>query len=175
MAKGSFVKTLTFKGTHTMRTCRSLYPQSLHCTYGFDVIATIGWNRQTDYHSFERIHSNLRGRMLISESQTRYLYTYCYLPLLACHERMHWDKLERASQTTGLIMALDGLAPEGGEPQLWIVRELQTGLTLRSGWMSEQKQSAFELLVLPDSVVLAKTATYRIPKSYPRVVDLQNL
>lgn len=217
MAKGSEVKTLTFKGAYAMRTCRTLYTHSsemytcelescpvcgepltlsryssgrkivqtlssvlevgywpkqcdnpacgkygkkwrsmeweqiapLHCTYGFDVIATIGWNRQTEYHSFERIHSNLHGRMLISESQTRYLYTYRYLPLLACHERTHWDKLEQASQTTGLIIGLDGLAPEGGEPQLWVVRELLTGLTLRSGWMSEQKQSTFENFLSP--------------------------
>lgn len=121
----------------------------LYCTYGFDVIATIGWNRQTEHQTFDRIHSDLRVKMVISESQTRYLYTYRYLPLLACHERMHWDMLERASQTTGLIIGLDGLAPEGGEPQLWIVRELQTGLTLRSGWMSEQSQSAFENFLAP--------------------------
>jgi hypothetical protein len=36
-----------------------------------------------------------------------------------------------------LIIALDGLAPEGGEPQLWFIRELTSGLTLRSGWLSQ--------------------------------------
>ena len=30
-----------------------------------------------------------------------------------------------------------------------MVRELQTGLTLRSGWMSEQDQTAFENFLLP--------------------------
>ena len=121
----------------------------LHCTYGFDVIATIGWNRQTEHHSFERIHSDLRSRLVISEAQVRHLYIYRYLPLLACHERTHWEDLRRISQERGLILSLDGLAPEGGEPQLWIVRELQTGLTLRSGWMSEQKQIAFENFLFP--------------------------
>jgi hypothetical protein len=121
----------------------------LHCTYGFDVIAAIGWNRQTEHHSLERIHSDLRDRLVISESQVRHLYTYRYLPLLACHERTHWDEVRRVSRERGLILSLDGLAPEGGEPQLWIVRELQTGLTLRSGWMSEQKQTAFENFLLP--------------------------
>ena len=43
----------------------------------------------------------------------------------------------------GLLLSLDGLAPEGGEPQLWLVRELLSGVTLRCGWMSQQNQAAF--------------------------------
>ena len=121
----------------------------VHFTYGFEVIAMIGWKRQTEHHSFERIHSDLCGRMVISETHVRHLYTYRYLPLLASHERTHWDELRQVSAESGLILSLDGLAPEGGEPQLWVVRELQTGLTLRSGWMSEQGQSAFENFLSP--------------------------
>ena len=49
-----------------------------------------------------------------------------------------------------MILSLDGLAPEGGEPQLWVVRELQTGLTVRSGWLNEQGQHAFENFLRPD-------------------------
>ena len=51
---------------------------------------------------------------------------------MASQERTWWDELEQVSQEFGLILSLDGLAPEGGEPQLWVVRELQTGVTLRS-------------------------------------------
>lgn len=55
-------------------------------------------------------------------TQVRYLYRQVYLPFLACHERQHWAKLEQAAQQHGgLILALDGLAPEGGEPQLWFI------------------------------------------------------
>jgi hypothetical protein len=36
------------------------------------------------------------------------------------------------AQQGGRILELDGLAPEGGEPQLWIVREVQSGLILRT-------------------------------------------
>ena len=80
----------------------------------------------------------------ISESQVRFLYTHQYLPLLACHERTLFKQLRETSEKTGLYLSLDGLAPEGGEPQLWVVRELLTGLTVRSGWMSMQDQQAFE-------------------------------
>lgn len=121
----------------------------MHCTYGFDVITTIGWQRQTSRLTFEDIHSDLAGRIIISESQVRHLYQERYLPLLASQERTRWDELEQVSQEFGLILSLDGLAPEGGEPQLWVVRELQTGVTLRSGWLSEQGQHAFENFLRP--------------------------
>ena len=121
----------------------------LYGTYGYDVIASIGWQRQTVHQTFAGIHSELAKKVEISESQVRYLYTYQYLPLLACHERESWQELKRVSEERGLILTLDGLAPEGGEPQLWLVRELRTGKTLRSGWMSEQGQTAFENFLRP--------------------------
>lgn len=121
----------------------------LNGTYGYDVIATIGWQRQTMHQTFAEIHRRLVNRLQISETQVRYLYTYHYLPLLACHERGSWAEIKRVSSTKGLILTLDGLAPEGGEPQLWLVRELRTGKTLRSGWLSEQGQLAFENFLRP--------------------------
>jgi hypothetical protein len=132
--------------------CRSAQWQQIapsHCTYGYDVIALTGWQRQTCGAQFQTIHSALQTRLQISESQVRYLYYYRYLPLLACHERQHLKDLEAIAERSGLLLGLDGLAPEGGEPQLWVVRELQTGLTLRSGWMSQQDHTAFEDFLLP--------------------------
>jgi hypothetical protein len=119
------------------------------CTYGYDVIAQIGWQRQVDHQVFGEIHSELRKRIQISETQVRVVYHQRYLPLLACHERQQWDRLQAMALQGGLILGLDGLAPEGGEPQLWIVRELQSGLILRSGWMSQQDQSAFVHFLQP--------------------------
>lgn len=121
----------------------------LNGTYGFDVIASIGWQRQTLHQTYGEIHGGVRQEVQISESQVRYLYSYQYLPLLACHERGSGEELKRVSEERGLIVTLDGLAPEGGEPQLWLVRELRTGKTLRSGWMSEQGQRAFENFLGP--------------------------
>ena len=121
----------------------------MYCTYGFDVITTIGWQRQASRCTFEEIHSDLAGRITISEAQVRHLYHERYLPLLASQERTRWKELEQVSREFGLILSLDGLAPEGGEPQLWVVRELQTGLTVRSAWLSEQGQHAFENFLRP--------------------------
>jgi hypothetical protein len=110
-------------------------------TYGYDVIVQIGWQRQTRYQRFADIHHTLQEHVQISESQVRRLYHQVYLPALACQERQHVDRLDVITRDSGLILGLDGLCPEGGEPQLWVVRELQTGLTLRCGWLSMQDEA----------------------------------
>jgi hypothetical protein len=117
--------------------------------FGYDVIAQIGWERQKGRMDFGRLHANLSGRIRISESQVRYLYQQRYLPLLACHERQHLSELEALGRQGGLLLGLDGLMPEGGEPQLWVIRELQTGWTLRSGWMNSQEEVAFVAFMQP--------------------------
>ena len=119
-------------------------------TYGYDVVVHIGWWRQESRATYREIHATLASRVRISESHVGYLYQQVYLPLLACHERQHRERLAQiAQQQGGLIVALDGLAPQGGEPQLWFIRELSTGLTLRSGWLCQQDQPTFEAFLEP--------------------------
>jgi hypothetical protein len=119
-------------------------------TYGYDVLAHIGWLRQERRDTYAEIQADLAPRVQISESHVRYLYQQVYLPLLACRERQYLSCLAQAArQHGGLIISLDGLAPEGGEPQLWFIRELLTGLTLRSGWLSCFDQVTFEAFLAP--------------------------
>ena len=58
-------------------------------TYGDEVIAQLGWERQKGRTRFADVHACLTPAVQISESQVRYLYHFHYLPLLACHERHH--------------------------------------------------------------------------------------
>lgn len=110
--------------------------------YRYDVVTRIGWLRQNRHDTYAEIHSSL--------SHVRYLYQEVYLPLLACQERQYKDQLEQTvQQHGGLVISLDGLTPVGGEPQLWFIRELLTGLTLRSGWLSRQDQDTFEAFLRP--------------------------
>jgi hypothetical protein len=119
-------------------------------TYGYDVLARIGWLRQERRDAYAEIRAELTRQVQISESHVRYLYQQVYLPLLACHERQYVACLTQAArQHGGLIISLDGLAPEGGEPQLWFIRELLTSLTLRSGWLSRFDQVTFEAFLEP--------------------------
>src|SRR6266436_2028382 len=119
-------------------------------TYSYEVLVRIGWWRQEHHATYREIHMELASQVRISESHVRYLYQQFYLPLLACHERQHRDHLAQiAQQQGGLIVALDGLAPQGGEPQIWFIRELTSGLTLRSGWLCQQDQPTFEAFLEP--------------------------
>ena len=119
------------------------------CTYGYDVIARIGWERQKGQERFEAIQAHVKPWVDISESHVRNLYHLKYLPLVACHERQHLAELKQISQLTGLSLGFDGLMPVGGEPQLWVVRELQTGWTVRSGWLNRQDEDAFVEFLQP--------------------------
>src|SRR5215813_1347365 len=119
-------------------------------TSGYDVLVRIAWWRQEYRATYREIHTELASQVRISESHVGYLYQQVYLPLLACHERQHRDRLAQiATQQGGLIIALDGLEPQGGEPQIWFIRELTSGLTLRSGWLSQQDQPTFEAFLEP--------------------------
>jgi Transposase, Mutator family len=119
-------------------------------TDGYDVLVRIGWQRQHQRATYSEIHTELSYRFPLSESHVRYLYQRVYLPLLACHERQQCGRLAQVAQEQGgLIVALDGLAPQGGEPQIWFIRDLSTGLTLRSGWLAQLDQPTFEAFLAP--------------------------
>jgi hypothetical protein len=119
-------------------------------TYGYDVLVHIGWLRQHQRATYSEIHTAISARLSISEAHVRYLYQHYYLPLLACHEQQQRGRLAQVAQAQGgLIIALDGLAPQEGEPQIWFIRDLSTGLTLRSGWLAQLDQPTFEAFLAP--------------------------
>lgn len=132
-----------------LRSVRWQQVAPIWCTYGYDVIAQIGWQRQMQRQTFSEVHLDLQASVRLSETQVRALYHYRYLPLLACQDRQQMERLKTIAVQGGLWLSLDGLAPEGGEGQLWVVRELHSGVTLRSGWMSQQDQSAFVNFLQP--------------------------
>jgi hypothetical protein len=119
-------------------------------TYGYDVLVRIGWRRQHQRATYGEIHPELSAQLAISASQVRSLSPSFSFPLLACHARQQRDRLAQVAQAQGgVIIALDGLAPQGGEPHIWCMRELSTGLTLRSGWRCQQEQTTFDAFLEP--------------------------
>ena len=119
-------------------------------TYGYDVLVRIGWLRQHQRATYDEMHTDLAATLRLSPSHVRYLYQHFYLPLLACHERQQRDRLAQVpKEQGGFVIALDGLAPQGGEPQIWFIRDLSTGLTLRRGWLAQQDQPTFEAFLAP--------------------------
>ena len=120
-------------------------------TYGYDVLVRIGWLRQhqraTLYVRFTL--SSLAGSpspnpMCAISSST----SICPCSPVTKHEQ-HGHLAQVTKEQGGLVIALDGLAPQGGEPQIWFIRDLSTGLTLRSGWLAQLDQPTFEAFLAP--------------------------
>src|SRR5262249_55682722 len=89
-------------------------------TYGYDVLVRIGGLRHPQHATYREMYTELSSQLALSPSHVRYLSQQFSLPLLACHERQQRDRLAQvATQQGGLILALAGLAPQAGEPQLW--------------------------------------------------------
>jgi hypothetical protein len=106
-----------------------------HSTYGLDVLVRIGYLRDYKRMTFAQIRESLPAHIRVSERHLSNLYKE-YLALLACAERLDVDKLKAAAaKYGGLILSVDGLEPEGGQPQLWVVREVLTGTLIAAGWL----------------------------------------
>jgi hypothetical protein len=105
-------------------------------TYGLDVVVRVGWLRERCHRSMAEIHADLQGHGIqVTERHVNNLWQN-YLALTACAARLDRADLDAAvAQHGGLILALDGLQPVGGDEQLWFVRELFTGLTLHAAWL----------------------------------------
>jgi hypothetical protein len=121
-----------------------------HSTYGYDVLVRIGWWRSQPHATSREMHAELASHVRISVAHVSSLSPQVSLPRLACHARQHRDRLAQIAKAQGgLSLALDGLAPDGGEPQLWFMRERTSGLTWRSGWLSQQDHTPFDAFLQP--------------------------
>jgi mutator family transposase len=97
--------------------------------YGLDVVVRIGALRFGEHRTREEIWRRLRDEtpVLISERHVQHLLEV-YLALLRASGQ---DLAARfgpvAREHGGLILSVDGLQPEQGNEQLWVVRELHSG------------------------------------------------
>ena len=118
-------------------------------SYGLDVLVRIGYLRDKERRTMGEIQAELPDHIEVSERHLRNLYRE-YLALLACAERLDVEKLkESASEYGGLILSIDGLEPEGGQPQLWVVRELLTNTMLAAGWLPRVDEGTLTAFLEP--------------------------
>jgi hypothetical protein len=119
------------------------------CTYGLDVLVHIGYRRDYARWTFARIHQDLPRHIQISERHVSQLYQD-YLALLACADRLDIAELQAAvTQYGGLILSIDGLEPEGGQPQLWVVREVLTDTLIAAGWLPRVDADTLQAFLAP--------------------------
>jgi len=104
-------------------------------TYGLDIVAYIGWQRDHEHRRFSEIHKLLNEKGIeINERSVGRLYRL-YQALL----KGGWKKIrERLSETEaeygGLIIAGDGLKPDGCGGTLYVLYEVLSGTPVGAMW-----------------------------------------
>ncbi|MEA3341001.1 MAG: hypothetical protein U9R15_13645 [Chloroflexota bacterium] len=120
-----------------------------YSTYGLDVLVRVGYLRDYEQKTNAQIHADLPSHIRISERHVSNLYRE-YLALLACAEQLDVDKLlAAAAKYGGLVISVDALEPEGGQPQLWVVREVLTGTLLAAGWIPRVDKDTIATFLAP--------------------------
>lgn len=118
--------------------------------YGLDVVVRIGHQRFSQHRTREEIWGDLRGLVQISERHVQNLIEV-YLALLRASQHNPVERLGGVvEEHGGIILSLDGLQPEQGNEQLWIVREVFSGTVL--GATNLQQASAAILATLLEPI-----------------------
>ncbi len=119
--------------------------------YGLDVVVRIGHLRFHQHRTRAEIWRALRDEVALqlSERHVQNLLEV-YLALLRAGRRDPREQLAPTVATHGgLILSLDGLQPEQGNEQLWVVREVLSGTVLGAANLQQATAAVLEGLLRP--------------------------
>ena len=119
-------------GRTVYRSARAEARQVKGSGYGLDVVVRIGYLRFAEHRTREEIWRELGEQtpVRLSERHVQNLLEV-YLALLRAGEQEPGERLApTVEEHGGIILALDGLQPEQGNEQLWVVREVFSGAVL---------------------------------------------
>jgi hypothetical protein len=138
-------------GRTVYRSARAEARQIKGSGYGLDVVVRVGHLRFTEHRTRAEIWRELDAHspIAISERHVQNLLEV-YLALLRASQR---DLGARVAATVaahgGIIVALDGLQPEQGNEQLWVVREVLSGAILGAANLQEASAAWLAGLLRP--------------------------
>jgi hypothetical protein len=137
---------------HTVyRSARAEARQVKGSGYGLDVVVRIGHRRFTEHRTRAEIWRELdqHSPVAISERHVQNLLEV-YLALLRASQR---DVGAQVAATVadhgGIVVALDGLQPDEGDAQLWVVREVLSGAILGAAPLPQATAEALAGLLEP--------------------------
>jgi hypothetical protein len=108
-------------------------------TYGLDVLAFIGWQREREHRQLVEIQALLNERgIAISERHVGRLYRQ-YLALLAgLTDSIAATLKETEAKYGGVIWALDGLQPDQDGTQLYVLYEILSHTAVAAAWLDKR-------------------------------------
>lgn len=119
--------------------------------YGLDVVVRIGHLRFGHHRTRSEIWQHLRAEhdRDLSERHVQNLLEV-YLAILRASQRDPRPQLAATLATHGgIVLALDGLQPEQGNEQLWVVREVLSGTVLGAANLQQATAPVLEGLLRP--------------------------
>ena len=109
-----------------------------YSTYGLDVVALIGIQRQREHKQFTAIQALLNKRgVSINAQSVGWLYPLFLVLMEGAWSRCRERLAEAAGKYGGLILMADGLQPDGEGPQLYVLWEVLSGTPI-SGQLIDQ-------------------------------------
>jgi Transposase, Mutator family len=119
--------------------------------YGLDVVARIGQLRFGQHRTREEIWRYLADEtpVQISERHVQNLVEVYLALLRASQADLSACLASVVAEQGGLIVALDGLQPEQGNEQLWVVREVLSGRVLGAANLQQASAPFLEALLRP--------------------------
>jgi hypothetical protein len=119
--------------------------------YGLDVVARVGWLRFHEHRTRAEIWQALHEEagLQLSERHVQNLVEL-YLALLRASQADPRPALAPiVADHGGLVLALDGVQPEQGNEQLWVVREVLSGMVLAAANLQQATEQALADLLRP--------------------------
>lgn len=123
---------------------RSLEAETVHLKYrrfSRELVVRVGYQHFWQHRTMYETHASLTQelRLTISAREVAYLF----MDFLALLRAAQPAKIRHQLNTLpGLVVGLDGMQPEKGNDCLYIVRELQCGVTLLAENLTESSQEA---------------------------------
>jgi hypothetical protein len=107
-------------------------------TYGLDIVAFIGWQRDREQRRFSEIKRKLNEKgIAINERSVGRLYRL-YQALIKGGWKKVQERLAQAEQRHGgLILAADGLKPDGCGGTLYVLYEVLSGTPVSAMWLEQ--------------------------------------
>ena len=119
--------------------------------YGLEVVVRIGYLRFHQHRTRTEIWQHLRAEhdLQLSERHVQNLLEV-YLALLRASQRDPRPQLAATlASHGGIVLALDGLQPEQGNEQLWVVREVLSGTVLGAANLQQATAPVLAELLRP--------------------------
>ncbi len=140
------------------RTYRSVQADALALpgmTYGLDVVLLVGRLRLREHCTVDEIHQEVLARLAplgvkIARREILYLFeTYCTLLRAASEAKEDQQWLGQVEKNGGIIVSVDGIQPEKGFDQVYLVRDALTGRVLVAENVTSSETAVMKDLLAP--------------------------